>query len=68
MENYFSNKEELYKRVKPVLRMQKEKLEKEGYKIIEEDIWNDLIKKKWINSHNLTLYEMISDIFSYSIN
>lgn len=59
----FNSLEELYKRVKPALIAKKEQMHREGYVYIkEEDIWNYLKEVKWLNSKNLSLYQMTCDI------
>ncbi len=65
MEYEFKSLKELYNRIKPALISKRCELEKKGYSIIQEsDIWNYLTKTKWQDSHSLTLYEMVSDIFN----
>lgn len=61
----FNTLEELYNRLKPALRTKKEEMKRSGYKYIkEEDIWNYLKEVKWINSKNLSLYKMVSDVLN----
>lgn len=65
MDIIFDSLEELYKRVKPALRTKKEEMRRNGYIYIkEEDIWNYLKEVKWINSKNLALYQMVSDVLN----
>ena len=65
MDITFGSLEELYKRVKPALRTKKEEMRRSGYIYIkEEDIWNYLKEVKWINSKNLSLYQMVSDVLN----
>lgn len=65
MEYEFKSLKELYNRIKPALISKKCELDKMGYSIIQEsDIWNYLTQNKWMMSHSLTLYEMVSDIFN----
>lgn len=65
MDIIFNGLEELYKRIKPALRTKKEEMKRRGFIYIkEEDIWNYLKDKKWINSKNLTLYQMVDDVLN----
>lgn len=59
----FSNKEDLYRRVKPALNAKKSILDRSGYTYINQiDVWNYLIQEKWCKSHNLMLCDMVDDI------
>lgn len=61
----FNSLEELYQRIKPALITKKEEMHNNGYIYIkEEDIWNYLKEVKWINSRNLDLYQMVSDVLN----
>jgi len=61
----FNSLEELYQRIRPALLTKKEEMRRNGYVYIkEEDIWNYLKEVKWINSKNLSLYDMSSDILN----
>ncbi len=63
MDLEFNSLEELYNRIKPALTTKKEEMKRNGYVYVkEEDIWNYLKEIKWINSKNLSLYQMTSDI------
>lgn len=65
MEIVFESLEELYKRIRPALRTKKEEMRRSGYIYIkEEDIWNYLKEVKWINSRNLSLHQMVSDVLN----
>lgn len=66
--NYeFSSKEELFKRIRPALKAKKSELDRGGYTYIKEiDIWNYLVQEKWINSRNLMLCDIVSDILHTS--
>lgn len=65
MDITFGSLEELYKRIKPALKTKKEEMRRAGYIYIkEEDIWNYLKEVKWINSKNLSLYQMVSDVLN----
>ena len=69
MFNEFKSLRELYDRITPALRSKRTEIEKSGYHYIKEaDIWNYLTSSKWINSINLTLSEMVNDIFLASGN
>lgn len=62
-ELHFSSKEELYTRVKPALRAKIAELHRLGYTYVQEvDIWNYLIKTKWMKAKNLSLSDVVSDI------
>ena len=61
----FRTLEELYQRIRPALTTKKEEMHRSGYVYIkEEDIWNYLKEIKWINSKNLSLYDMTCDILN----
>lgn len=63
MDITFNSLEELYRRVKPALMTKKEQMRRNGYVYIkEEDIWNYLKEVKWLDSKNLSLYQMTCDI------
>ncbi len=65
MDITFNSLEELYNRIKPALNTKKEEMKREGYIYIkEEDIWNYLKEKEWINSKNLSLYQMVDDVLN----
>ncbi len=65
MDIEFANLKELYERLLPALRNKKLELIRKGYKGIEEiDIWNYLKEKRWKNSYNLLLYQMVDDIIN----
>ena len=65
MDIEFKNVEELYQRLKPALESKVTELKREGYDYLTcEDVWNYLKEKKWKNSVNLALNEMVSDIYS----
>ena len=65
MDQEFSSIEELYNRLKPALRTKKAELKEYGYGYLKiEDIWNCLKEKKWVNSRNLSLNDMVSDILN----
>lgn len=65
----FRTLEELYQRIRPALTTKKEEMHRSGYVYIkEEDIWNYLKEIKWINSKNLSLYDMTCDILNTEDN
>lgn len=65
----FKSLQELYNRIRPVLISKKEELIKCGINNIKEiDIWNYLATIKWKNSTNLTISEMVNDIFKLKID
>lgn len=68
MDLEFKSIKELYDSIEPALRTKKHELKKLGYLVSEADIWNYLTSSKWINSINLTLSEMVNDIFLASGN
>ena len=69
MEYEFKSLKELYDRIKPALISKCSEFKKVGYKNIKEsDIWNYLADKKWTKSKELTLSEMVEDIFSTNID
>ncbi len=61
----FTNLKDLYDRLTPALKSKKEELIRLGCDYITElDIWNYLKDKKWKNSYNLLLYQMVDDILN----
>lgn len=64
-EIYFNSLQELYLRLKPALSARRNELNRNGLTYItEEDIWNYFKETKWKNSSNLSLHEMVSDVFN----
>jgi hypothetical protein len=67
----FKSLSELYARIRPALISKKNELKSSGINYIkEEDIWNYLKETKWVSTTNLSLSQMVSDIFnldSYTI-
>lgn len=60
----FNSLSDLYKRLLPALRSKTKELIRNNILYIhEEDIWNYLKDTKWLESNNLTLADMVSDIF-----
>ena len=69
MDTEFTSLEQLYKRLKPALTTKAHEMRMQGYQYIkEEDIWNYLKEVKWINSKNLLLFEMVSDVLNANNN
>ena len=68
MNDMFSNKEELYQRVKYCLFIREIDFKKKGITVSSNDIWNCLIENKWINSHNLYLCDIVDDIMNINEN
>ncbi len=69
MDYEFKSLQELYDRIKPALISKCSEFNKIGYKNIKEaDIWNYLTDKKWTKSKELTLCEMVEDIFSVDVD
>ena len=61
----FATKEELYQTLLPVFEVKKRLLSITKYQSITNlDIWNYLIKNKWLNSHNLMIQEIVNDIIT----
>ena len=61
----FNSLTELYERLKPALATKASEMQRSGYDYIKpEDIWNYLKEKKWKNSKNLALHEMVDDILN----
>ena len=65
MDIEFNSLEELYNRLRPALNAKMSELTANGYGYLKlEDIWNYLKEKKWENSHDLMLSDMVSDILN----
>ena len=65
----FKTLEELYQRIKPALTTKMSEMRRNGFVYIkEEDIWNYLKEVKWVNSKNLSLYQMTCDILDTNDN
>ena len=68
MDYEFKSLQELYERIKPALISKCSEFKKLGYKNIKEaDLWNYLTDKKWTRSKELTLSEMVEDIFEVNV-
>ncbi|MFA5409891.1 MAG: post-transcriptional regulator, partial [Bacilli bacterium] len=61
----FKSLSELYNRIKPALVSKNNDLKRIGINYVkEEDIWNYLKETKWVQTSDLSLSEMVSDIFN----
>lgn len=67
MNNEFNSINDLYIRVLPALKIKKRELNKKGIKINEKEIFEDLIKTKWIKEVNIALNEIVNDILNYQV-
>ena len=69
MNNEFKSLRDLYNRIKPALTTRMNELKLSGINYIkEEDIWNFLKENKWANGVNLTISQMVSDIFECNVD
>lgn len=65
----FESLKELYLRIKPALTSKNEELKRRGFSYFkEEDLWNYLKETKWIKTENLSLADMVRDIFNLDYN
>lgn len=63
----FKSISELYLRIRPALISKNNELKRLGIKYVkEEDIWNLIKETKWQKTSNLSLAEMVNDIFNCS--
>ncbi len=61
----FKDSMELFDRVKPALNSKIKELQRKGITTVkQEDIWNYLIKSKWIEAKNLVLSDVVNDILN----
>ncbi len=67
MDMEFGSEEELYKRLLPALRSKVRELKLAGLIIKEEEIWEILKSKTWKNSQDLSINQIVSDIFCLTI-
>jgi hypothetical protein len=59
----FNTVTELYQRLYPVLKTKRDDINRIFKSNIKElEIWNYFKSSVWVNSHNLTLHEMVDDI------
>lgn len=61
----FNSTDELKKRVYPALQSKNNELNKLGYKVTCDDIWNYLSSNVFPNKVNLTLYDVVNCIMNY---
>ncbi len=65
MEATFQSEQELYEHVMPALHAKRMDLKRHQLPYIkEEDIWNYLKEKEWVQKKNLELYHIVSDIMN----
>lgn len=65
MEATFQSEQELYQHVMPALHAKRMDLKRHQLPYIkEEDIWNYLKEKEWVQKKNLELYHIVSDIMN----
>ncbi len=65
MDLQFNSEGELYQRLTPALKSKVYELKKHGYTYLNiEDVWNYLKEVKWQGRINLSLNQMVSDIFN----
>lgn len=60
----FNSLNELFNRLYPAFNTKVKELKSDGVNVSEVELWNYLKKNNWQNSGSLTLYDMVSDIFS----
>ena len=66
MDHEINSLQELYNKLLPVLKTKVNEMKLRNIDYIDEiDIWN-YQKNKWVNSNNLTLFDMVSDILDTS--
>lgn len=65
MNREFNSAKDLYIRVLPALKIKKRKLKKKGIEKLEKEIFDDLVKSKWIKGVNISLNEIVNDILNY---
>lgn len=63
----FSSEEDLYKRLLPALRSKVRELKLAGLIVKEEEIWELLRSTTWKDSHDLSINQVVSDIFGLTI-
>lgn len=69
MDIEFNSLKELYDRIKPALTSKRIEMKKYGFYYVKEaDIWNYLTSKKWQTSKDLSLSEMVNDIFNSNLD
>ena len=60
----FNSLIELFNRLYPAFNTKVKELKNDGVNVSEVELWNYLKNNNWQNSGSLTLYDMVSDIFS----
>ena len=60
----FNSLNELFNRLYPAFNTKVKELKSDGVNVSEVELWNYLKNNNWQNSGSLTLYDMVSDIFS----
>lgn len=60
----FNSLNELFNRLYPAFNTKVKELKSDGVNVSEVELWNYLKNNIWQNSTTLTLYDMVSDIFS----
>ena len=67
MENRITTQNDLYKKLKPVLRTKKHELILNGIRFVKEiDIWNYNKENNWVNAKGLTIAGMVDNILNTS--
>ena len=65
MENKFSNQNELYLKVLPALKTNKNEMKREGFKMVKEiDLWEYNKEYNWKRAKGLTLASIVNDILN----
>ena len=59
----FNSLNDLYNRIYPAFNTEKIELKKKGINIREIDLWNFLKESTWHDKENLSIYDMVKDIF-----
>lgn len=65
MNEEFNSAKDLYVRVLPALKIKKRELKKKGLEKLEKEIFDDLVKSKWIKEVNISLNQIVNDILNY---
>lgn len=65
MNEEFNSVKDLYIRVLPALKIKKRELKKKGIEKLEKEIFDDLVKSKWIKGINISLNQIVNDILNY---
>ena len=63
-EKKFNSLNQLFNRLYPAFNTKVKELKSDGVNVSEVELWNYLKNNNWQNSGSLTLYDMVSDIFS----